>query len=141
MRNILFSFILFCLLFTHCYSTEICDFCATKSSPAISPSGQYILELILGYDGKAYYNQFQIKTNDSKKDKILFVAEERFYTRHTLFFLWDNEDRVWVYSGDVGTFFWTRKSDNVWVKSVYNDEGNVSAPEFLKKVRPRYHKK
>jgi hypothetical protein len=114
---------------------------ATPDRPQISPSGKYLLQVVKGYDGQVHFNKFEIiEINETKDRKVVFNSKERFRTRDTLFFLWDNEDRVWVYSGDIGTFYWTRNQDGQWVKHVYA-EGNIGAPEFLKKVRPKYHPK
>lgn len=112
---------------------------ASPGHPQLSPSGKYLLQIVEGFDGKVYYNEFEILSAASKE--VLFKSNERFRTRDTLFFLWDNEDKVWVYSGDLGTFYWVRKDDNLWGKNTYYKEGDVEAPEFLKKVRPQFHTK
>jgi hypothetical protein len=31
-------------------------------------------------------------------------------------FAWDDEDRLWLYSGDIGTFYWERR-DGIWTRS------------------------
>ncbi|HYF61671.1 MAG TPA: hypothetical protein VD886_02590, partial [Herpetosiphonaceae bacterium] len=69
---------------------------------------------------------------------VVFAAAEEFSLRDTTYFLWDAADRVWVYSGDVGTFFWERGADGAWNKSVYATS-SVPAPQFLKDTRPKYH--
>lgn len=111
---------------------------ALPDNPANSPSGKYVLtvdtEMMNGVE--VYYFQI-LDTNQN----ILFAAQDRFSIQHTTYFLWDQDDRVWVYSGDVGTFFWERMAEtNEWKQFVYA-ENNVSAPPFLKEARPRWHQK
>ena len=123
---------------------------ATGENPAVSPSGKYLLVIVSGYDGEAHFQSFQILSRDQivSHDQILirigetlYSSPDRFATRFTTYFLWGQQDRVWVYSGDIGTFFWARNTDTgEWEKYIYI-ESNVSAPEFLKEVRPNYHQK
>ncbi len=87
-------------------------------------------------DSKPVALLFEIRT---KNGELVFRSTDLFYARHITYFLWDNADRVWVYSGDVGTFFWEQKGGR-WKKYCYVDE-EVAAPLFLKEKRPRRHKK
>jgi len=114
---------------------------ATVKNPVTSPSGQYQLQVVGGYDGQVHFNRFYIaKIREvGLIPEVVYCSKDTFRTRDTLFFLWDNTDRVWVYSGDAGTFYWTRVRDDLWEKHPYAD-GDIPAPEFLKKVRPEYHK-
>lgn len=106
---------------------------ASMHHPAVSRSGKYELH-VLKSAGDAC--SFAIRTeNDGQSGAEVFRCAEEFRTLHTLFFLWDDEDRVWVYSGDVGTYFWVRNEEGVWEKKSYAAE-NVPAPTFLHKVRP-----
>ncbi len=122
-----------------------CSVCATVGYPAISPSGKYELEIIASHikNDAGQFNQFRIKNSSNKE--LLFSSDDKFYTRHMTYFLWDNDDRVWVYSGDVGTFYWTKIDETNWQKLTYYDDESIGkktipAPDFLKKVRPEYHK-
>lgn len=107
---------------------------ARHNHPAKSPSGKYLLRIQSGDDGRARFQTLEIEDTRSRQ---IFQDPERFYTRHTTFFLWDDSDRVWVYSGDIGTFFWTPLTNNLWIKQAYR-ESNVSAPPFLKRKRPEF---
>ncbi len=111
---------------------------ATPEHPQISPSGKYLLQVINSFESGLNCEKFQI-LEITKQHRIIFKSKDCFRTRDTLFFLWDNDDRVWVYSGDVGTFFWVDE-DGQWVKHTYVQE-NVSAPDFLKRTRPEDHPK
>lgn len=118
------------------------EYLATIKNPVKSPSGKYLLIIIEGNDGIVNYNQFQIAkiNNEEMKSEVIFNSLDKFRTRDTVYFLWDNEDRVWVYSGDIGTFYWIRKNDNVWEKQRYVDHKDTPVPEILKKLRPNVFK-
>ena len=112
---------------------------ATSERPTVSPSGEYALVVVSGYDGEARFQSFQIvrrhlistPERSVALGETVYAAPERFAARHTTYFLWGPEDRVWVYSGDVGTFFWERDAEtSVWEKHVYAEE-DVPLPEFL----------
>lgn len=109
---------------------------ATQSKPAVSPSGNYTLVVLTGNDGGVDFQSFQILNQDGE---LVYASQDRYATRHTTYFLWDQDDRVWVYSGDLGTFFWQRNPDTGdWEKYVYADN-DVPAPEFLKDKYPNLH--
>ena len=111
---------------------------ATSERAAISPSGKYILVVVAGQDGVVRFQSFQILDRDGEP---LFLSPERFGTRHTTYFLWDQDDRVWVYSGDVGTcFLECNASTGEWETHIYV-QSNIPAPAFLKKMRPEGHPK
>ena len=80
-------------------SHEIDTNLATPMNPVISPSGKFTLVIDKGYDGQVHYNPFKVLSRDKgKEEQIVFQSAEQYRTRDALFFIWDNEDRVWVYS-------------------------------------------
>jgi len=109
---------------------------ATFERPAASPSGKFRLVVLQGDDGQARFQQFQILTTEEPL-RLVFASEDRFRMRDATFFCWDAADRVWVYSGDVGAFYWLRSADGRWEKKAYAPQGSVSAPSLLKARRPR----
>ena len=115
---------------------------AAPDNPKISPSGKYQLQIPEGFNGQVHYERFSVAKARGKglKPKVVYDSRDIFRTRDTLYFLWGDGDRIWVYSGDLGTFYWTRVSDDFWEKHAYAD-GDVPAPAFLKKVWPEYFKK
>lgn len=111
---------------------------ATLDKSAVSPSGKYLLVVQKQDDDGVETFNFQLL---DKNNSVLFTSPDKFSAQDTTYFLWDADDRVWVYSGDVGTFFWQNEGDpTIWPKYVYA-ENNVPAPQFLKDVRPRWHQK
>jgi len=116
-----------------------CEVCAIPGKAAISPSGMYKLEIVAGDadGGSGKFNQFRITKNNSSRE-VVYTSEDKFYTRHETWFLWNTGDQVWVYSGDVGTFYWNKSDETGWKKFTYR-KGVIPAPDFLKKIRPEYH--
>ncbi len=107
---------------------------AMLRTPAPSPSGKYILTVVSGNDGTVDFQSFQILDQSGQG---LFAAPDRFRSRDTTFFLWDQEDRIWVYNGDLGTFIWEKAADSDnWVKSAYSDRPDLTVPDYLIEQRP-----
>jgi len=104
----------------------------------ISPSGKYKLEVVEGYDGNVKFNRFQIIKvgTPTAEPSIAFISNDTFRIRDTLYFFWDDEDRVWVYSGDVGTFFWEKTNEENWKKYAYVENKEVPVPQLLIKLKP-----
>ena len=106
---------------------------ATAEKAAVSPSGKYLLVIVAGQDGAVRFQSFQIL---DRSGDTLYMSAKRFTARHTTYFLWDDADRIWVYSGDVGTYFWEYDPTTAqWEEHAYVDS-NVPAPEFLKREMP-----
>lgn len=111
---------------------------ATETNTVISPSGEYELKIIGKDISGLRCNKFlilKVKENNSKQ-KIIYTSNDAFRCRDTLYFVWGKDDTVWVYSGDVGIFFWKRINDVRWEKYTYSENKNVPVPDLLKKLRP-----
>jgi hypothetical protein len=118
-------------------AVEVPEEVAIPEKPALSPSGMYLLVVVAGQDGAVRFQSFQIL---DRKGDTLYMSEEKFAIRHTTYFLWDEADRVWVYSGDVGTYFWEYNPiTELWEQHTYADT-SIPAPEFLKREVPSWHK-
>lgn len=115
---------------------EIPSEVALPNRPAISYSGKYRLSVIETKDSNGVWMyQFEIEDLESKE---VFRYDEGFGARHTTFILWDENDRVWVYSGDIGTDFWKLSEEEfTWDRCNYDQ--NNPAPPYLKLERPRRH--
>lgn len=113
---------------------------ATIKNPVISPSGKYQIKVIEETIEGVKHNKFSIfKISDGKIEPLaIFTSNDAYRTRDTLYFVWDDKDRVWAYSGDAGTFFWERVSDDNWQKHLYADNRNISVPTILKELKPGY---
>ena len=108
---------------------------ATEERMAVSPSGLYGLQIIRVDEGLVPLGRFQIFSTDNP-DHIIYTQSEKYDLRHTTFFVWDGQNRVWVYSGDVGTSIWTEQGDGEWISQLYYNSGLI-APPFLQEIRPK----
>lgn len=111
---------------------------ATLNKPATSPTGKFVLVVTSQKTDQNTVEGFRVL---DKEGGIVFAPVEQFPVRSVNYFLWDQDDRIWVYSGDLGTFFWQNEGQLTdWKKYIYA-ENDVPAPEFLKQVRPRWHQR
>lgn len=112
---------------------------ATIKNSVVSDTGNYELKVFEVVIEGTKHNKFTISklTNDALESELLFTSIDAFRTSDNLYFMWDSEDRVWVYSGDVGTYFWEHTGDNEWKKFAYVDNRNIPVPELLKKLKPK----
>ena len=99
---------------------------ATPVNPVISPSGKYLMVITEGFDDNVYDNTFAVFLKDNTGE-LIFTAENSYRTRDRLYFLWDDSDNIWVYSGDIGTTFWQYENDT-WKKQAERPE---ELPEIL----------
>lgn len=112
------------------------NFIALVDQPATSPSGRYLLSVVARDMERPYELAFTITDT---RGEFLYSSEKIFDNRSVTSFLWGDEDRVWVYSGDVGTYFWQQgDSEMDWQVATYA-RSEVPAPDYLKKIRPKYH--
>ena len=107
---------------------------ATPENPVTSPSGNYVLIIKEGFDDNVYNNCFYIyRVNDMNQS--IYVCLKKYRTRDRLYFLWDEKDNVWVYSGDIGITLWLKKG-NEWVE---NHSPRNDLPIVLQKVLKKQH--
>jgi len=113
---------------------------ATETNDVVSPSGQYKLQIKTTEEDGIKFNFFVIAKMEISEDKynVVFESNDKFRVRDRLYFLWGNDDSVWVYSGDLGTFYWTKASNDTWIKHSYSDNKDVPVPDLLKQLKPNY---
>ena len=87
---------------------------ATPDNSVISPSGDYVLKIENGFDDSVYTNRFLIYASVDDAS-LVFKSVKNYRTRDRLYFLWDEKDNVWVYSGDIGATLWS-KDNSIWVE-------------------------
>lgn len=110
------------------------SYLATPLQSPLSPSGAYSLNVVQGRDNADYWS-FEIRRTAT--EKVEFACGDRFYIRHTTYILWGEDDRVWVYSGDIGTYVWS-KQNGVWEKSIYiYGAPHPAIPNGLKTLKPK----
>jgi hypothetical protein len=106
----------------------------SPGAPHTSPSGHYRLVIFDDQDAGGYPTQ-GLRVEDSAGRTVL-APPQRWSPRHRLYFLWGEGDRVWVYSGDVGTSIWEPAGDT-WHEIDYANQQGRRPPEFLRQKLPR----
>jgi len=112
---------------------------ATPDNPVKSPSGELLLEVHEETPNGIRQWRFSIsRLAGADRPVVVFISEEAFRARDQLFILWGDTDRVWVYSGDVGTFFWEMEMDGIWERRSFADTRSIPVPPLLTQLKPGY---
>ena len=99
---------------------------ATPENPVISPSGEYRMVIEPSMADEVFFNHFEVyRARD--EDQRIFIGDQRYRTRDRLIFLWDEDDSIWVYSGDTGIAYW-QKDGETWI---LQDTHPAKLPEAL----------
>lgn len=109
---------------------------ATESSPAVSPSGKFRLVIVSGDEPDCGpFTQFEVLSTGSDR-RTLFTSPERFRKRDRIYYLWDEQDRVWAYSGDIGTSYTAQDSKGHWQLHSLGSGPHPPVPLALKAAAP-----
>lgn len=106
---------------------------AKPGRPMTSPSSKYVLKVNENKKHGAIYQYFVVETPAGAG---VFQCRDGFSKRHTVFFAWDKDDRVWVYDGDASTFYWERGDTQDWAKKAYHGPP-PEPPAVFKELRPK----
>jgi hypothetical protein len=110
----------------------------TEKNSMVSPSKEFILKMSVSEEEGV--RGFHVVVSSSKDDEELFKSEEFYRSRDTNYLLWGDNDTIWLYSGDVGVFYWV-KTEHTWEKKSYAENKNsIEVPELLKQLRPSLFK-
>lgn len=135
----------------------------------VSPSGRYLMDVRPELQGNIFkhnalfHNRFYIYEMDtgSLEKTLTYVCEFSYRTWDGVRFMWGEEDRVWVDSGDMGVLVWENQGGK-WRMSVFDSVENgkrsdvfvytngvgeniessvytpndLEAPEYIKNRRP-----
>ena len=100
----------------------------------ISPSGKYILTVPvkrIKQELLSFGRPYRIVTISDPNGKIIYQdREETFPAWFGTYWVWDKEDRVWLFGSDSGVFFY-ENIDGDWVRRDWYSELGVSPPESL----------
>lgn len=73
-----------------------------RREPAVSPSGAYVLTMPIEQ------NLWRVMIRD-RRGKLLFRDDTEFMGQLSVYWAWDDQDRVWLYnSDDSAVYFWER---------------------------------
>ena len=105
----------------------------SSSFPSFSNNYEAILE---EFDDNGVKSYRLYITDINNTDTTKYEADIIFRARDKNYIFWaDNEDTLWCYSGDVGTYFWIIKNDS-WEKKSYFENKDKIVPQALKEARP-----
>lgn len=93
--------------------------------PIWSPSGEY--QLYVDPDEQGLSASFSLTNRQGEE---VFHAKDQFDLRHNTYILWDKDNQVWVYSGDLGLFIWRNESESGWTRRAY-EKGQDVLPLYL----------
>lgn len=111
---------------------------AAPDAYLVCPNGDSMCLTLVPYDDAGVSSFFVAVCNSDKEHTQTYRTKDFFRTRDTLLATWDdNSPRFWVYSADIGTFFWDY-TETGWVKHEYNGSTDKdSVPKSLKDARPQ----
>lgn len=93
-----------------------------------SKSGRYALTLTLEEDAEGRWVRFEVR----ERGKVVFVSPTRWAARHRTDYAFDDADRIWLDSSDVGTSVWWPVADHRWEERNPDDWKTLPAPEPVK---------
>lgn len=123
--------VLFSLLFVSCGGPQ--EWGSDPSSRVPSPSGKYILSI------RGYYVDFDHNGDKWWHAKVLILTAsgekvyedtESFAAWFPLRFGWDEQDRLWCYSGDIGIYYW-QNGPTGWRRTQWESSSSLNIPQFL----------
>lgn len=107
---------------------------ATPTNEVLSPSGDFKLVVKESEKDGMEHWYFTVKDTNNKE---IFISNSHYRTRDALIFCWDSSGRIWVYSGDLGTFIWQKNDEQEWEKFSYSMK-LFDPPEILKRLKPQF---
>ena len=139
-RLVLMPVIIVCLILTGCFYSNDTKYeienelLATPDTPQVSFDNKYELKVQAVFEDEVRHYRFLVYGNNGI---LIYKCEDIFRTRDTLYIAWDKDNRVWVYSGDLGVFVWGEDDIGKWVKKTYADKNPISGvPEVFRDLRP-----
>lgn len=114
------------------------DELVTDNHSVSSPSEKYLLEMVVSETDNVRGFNFVVK--DVSNNEEVYKSKDFFRLRDTNYLFWGEDDTIWVYSGDLGTFYW-EKASNSWNKKTYaENKDSIEVPALLKELKPQYFK-
>jgi hypothetical protein len=114
-----------------------------QTQPLVSPSGKYVLTVPITRSQKDIgpigfgWPYWHVTIADQDGNILYADEEESFAGQFSVYWIWDDHDRAWLYNSDDGRVFFWRLSDGAWVKEKWGHgksaEGNhgFAPPEAL----------
>ncbi|MEN6576435.1 MAG: hypothetical protein ABFD90_08835 [Phycisphaerales bacterium] len=100
---------------------------ANQREPLPSPSGRYVLTVPIerssSHKGPLGYGMpfWHVTISDSNETVLYRDPNEDFHGIHNVYWVWDDQDRVWLYNSDDGAEYFYERTDSAWRRSRWRD--------------------
>ncbi|MEN6428037.1 MAG: hypothetical protein ABFE13_22010 [Phycisphaerales bacterium] len=94
-----------------------------QREPLPSPSGRYVLTVPIerssSYKGPLGYGMpfWHVTISDSNETVLYRDPNEDFHGIHNVYWVWDDQDRVWLYNSDNGAEYFYERTGLTWSRS------------------------
>ena len=98
-----------------------------QREPLSSPSGWYVLTVPIERSGRrkgplGYGIPFWHVTISDPNGTVLYRdPNEDFHGIHNIYWVWDDQDRVWLYNSDDGAVYFYERIESTWTRSRWGD--------------------
>lgn len=103
--------------------------------PLLSPSGRYVLTVPIEENSvNPAYNQTKVWkiTISDTEGRMLYTDEASEFVGYLMvYWLWDREDRVWLYTSDTGDVFYWELDDKGWTKLKWEEGTGLEKEDDL----------
>jgi hypothetical protein len=89
-----------------------------------SPSGKYVLS-VPNADGDVW----KVTIRDAQGNLVYKDEESTFLNHFGAYWVWDEDDRVWLYNGDDGCVYFWETIDGVWTKAKWGYARSLVKPD------------
>ena len=100
----------------------------------VSPSGKYILTVPvkrIKQKSLSFGSPFLIVTISDPNGNVIYQDEEQtFPAWFGTYWMWDQQDRMWIFGSDAGTYFYDNINGN-WIKNDLSEDLGIVPPESL----------
>ena len=104
------------------------------NNPLLSPSGEFLasIENIISND----INCYSLNIDEMKENGVKYTSDIILRKRDTNLIIWDdNEDILWCYNSDLGTYY-LQNVNGIWCKYSYINNVKNNVPQALIDARP-----
>jgi len=92
-----------------------------QRQPSRSPDGQYVLTVPIEKNAGGD-KTWQVTINDAEGNLLYQDEDSEFVGNLNVYWIWDENDRVWLYSSDTGVVFYWEIQNGDWTKSQWGCE-------------------
>jgi len=106
---------------------------SNQKSPSVSPSGKYVLTVPVERDPQRRNLPYWRVTISDATEKVLFKDDSEFAGQLNVYWLWDSEDRVWLFNSDTGRVYFWESSGGKWKRAEW---GHGKVKEIERDLSP-----